>query len=45
MNLSILLDLYRSKWELSVAKEDTCGQLKNENDDKGYTTAEMEKQE
>ena len=45
MNLSILLDLYRSKWELSVAKEDTYGQTKNENDDKGSTTTEMEEQE
>ena len=45
MNLSILLDLYRSKSEFSVAKEDTYGQPKNVNFDKGSTTTEMEKQE
>ena len=48
MNLSILLDLYRSKWKLSDAKEDAYEQPKtalNENDDNGTTTAEMEKLE
>ena len=48
MKLSILLDLYRSKWKLSDAKEDAYEQPKtalNENDDNGTTTAEMEKLE
>ena len=48
MNLSILLDLYRSKWMLSDANEDSYGEPKttlNGNYDSASTTDEMEKLE
>ena len=48
MNLSILLDQYRSKWKLSDANEDTYGEPKttlNGNYDSASTTDEMEKLE